>query len=131
MEDWEYNEIFEAINEDYNDYLKLNRGHDYAIARTVNEYINVGKVEDFIVDTAVGEILLSKNKVFIGYVEGITKRLSMFKDLDVTNELTQEEIADLTNRIEKVLDGLSKVEIDYNLYFEQLFAKLNKNIFKL
>ena len=131
MEDWEYNEIFEAINEDYNDYLKLNRGHEYAIARTVNEYINLGKVEDFIVDTAVGEILLSKNKVFIGYVEGITKRLSMFKDLDVTNELTQEEIADLTNRIEKVLDGLSKVEIDYNPYSEQLFAKLNKNIFKL
>ncbi|WP_446936031.1 Imm3 family immunity protein [Lysinibacillus fusiformis] len=118
MEDWEYNEIFEAINEDYNDSLKLNRGHEYAIARTVNEYINLGKVEDIIVDTAVGEILLSKNKVFIGYAEGITKRLSMFKDLDVTNELTHEEIADLTNRIEKVLDGLSKVEIDYNPYSE-------------
>ncbi|HDX9655181.1 hypothetical protein COL68_19120 [Bacillus wiedmannii] len=116
MEDWGYNEIFEAINEDYNDYLKLNRGHEYAIARTVNEYINLGKVEGFIVDTAVSEILLSKNKVFIEYVEGITKRLSMFKDLDDTNELTHEEIADLTKRIEKVLDGLSKVEIDYNPY---------------
>ncbi|MEK4669315.1 Imm3 family immunity protein [Niallia sp. FSL R7-0271] len=118
MEDWDYHEIFEAINEEYNDYLKLNRGHEYAIARTVNEYINLGKIEDFIVDTAVGEILLSKNKVFIGYVEGITKRLSMFKDLDVTNELTQEEIANLTNRIETVLDGLSKAEIDYNPYSE-------------
>lgn len=118
MEDWEYNEIFEVINEDYNDYLKLNRGHEYALARTVDEYINLGKVEDFIVDTAVGEILLSKDKVFIGYVEGITKRLSMFKDLDATNELTQEEIADLTIRVKKVLDGLSKVEIDYNPYSE-------------
>ncbi|WP_226669723.1 Imm3 family immunity protein [Metabacillus litoralis] len=118
MEDWEYNEIFEAINEDYNDYLKLNRGHEYAIARTVNEYINLGKVEDFIVDTAIGEILLSKDKVFIGYVEGIINRLSMFKDLNVTDELTQEEIADLTNRIEKVLEGLSKVGKDYNPYSE-------------
>ncbi|MCZ6944477.1 hypothetical protein EJ131_29215 [Bacillus mycoides] len=118
MRDWKYNEIFEVINEDYNDYLKLNKGHEYAISRAVNEYINLGKVEDFIVDTAVGEILLSKNKVFIGYVEGITKRLSVFKDLDVTNELTHEEIADLTNRIEEVLDGLSKVEVDYNLYSE-------------
>jgi len=27
MEDWEYNEIFEAIREDYSDYLKLNKGH--------------------------------------------------------------------------------------------------------
>lgn len=34
MEDWEYNEIFEVINEDYNDFLSLNRGHEYAIART-------------------------------------------------------------------------------------------------
>lgn len=118
MKDWEYKEIFAAINEDYNDYLKLNRGHEYAIARTNNEYINLGKIEDYIVDTAVGEILLSKDKVFVGYVEGITKRLSMFKDLDITNELTQEEIEDLTNRIEKVLNGLSKVEIDYNPYSE-------------
>lgn len=84
MKEWEYDEIFEAINEDYNNYLELNRGHEYAIARTINEYRNLGKVEDFIVDTAVGEILLSKNKVFIGYVEGITKRLSMFKDLVLT-----------------------------------------------
>lgn len=60
--------------------------------------------------------MLFKNKVFFGYVEGITKRLSLFKDLDVITELTQEEIADLTNRIEKVLDGLSKVDIDYNPY---------------
>lgn len=42
----------------------------------------------------------------------------MFEDLDVTSELTHEEIADLTTRIEKVLDGLSKVEIDYNPYSE-------------
>lgn len=118
MEDWEYNEIFEVINEDYNEYLKLNRGHEYAIARTTNEYTNLGKVEDFIVDTAVGEILLTKDKVFVGYVEGITKRLSKFKDLDVSNDLTQEEIADLTKRIEKVLHGLNKVEKDYNPYSE-------------
>lgn len=118
MEEWGYDEIFKAINEDYNDYLKLNRGHEYAIARTSNEYINLGKVEDFIVDTAVGEILLSKDKVYIGYVKGISKRLSLFKDLDVTQELAQGEIADLTNRIEKVLDGLSKIEIDYSPYSE-------------
>lgn len=43
-----------------------------------------------------------------------SKRLSKFKDIDASNELTKEEIADLSNRIEKVLEGLSKVEIDYN-----------------
>lgn len=78
MEDWEYDELFEAINEDYNDFLILNRGHEYAIARTFIEYINLGRIEDFIVDTAIGEILITHDKVFIGYVEGITKRLSKF-----------------------------------------------------
>ena len=128
MEDWEYNEIFEAIREDYSDYLKLNKGHQYAIARTINDYINLGKVEDFIVDTAVGELLLFKDKIFDGYVEGITRRLSMFKDIEGTNELTQEEREDLANRIENVLDGLSKVKIDYNPYSKQLSAKLKEEI---
>ncbi|MGJ7922915.1 Imm3 family immunity protein [Neobacillus sp. LXY-4] len=118
MEDWEYNELFEAINEDYNDFLKLNRGYGYAISRTVDEYINIGKVEDFIVDTAIGEILLSHEKVFIGYVEGINKRLSMFNSQDAKDELTEDEITDLTNRINRVIDGLKKAEIDYNPFTE-------------
>lgn len=114
MKDWEYNEIFEVINEDYNDFLTLNRGHEYAIARTKNEYVNLGKTEDFIVDTAVGEILLSQDKVYIGYIEGITKRLSMFNPQEAEDELTLEEIQDLSKRINKVIEGLRNAEVDYN-----------------
>ncbi|WP_017151763.1 Imm3 family immunity protein [Bacillus bingmayongensis] len=114
MEDWEYNELFEAINEAYNDFLALNRGYKYAIARAADEYINLGKIEDVIADAAIGEILLTHDKVFIGCIEGITKRLSKFNPLDAVGVLTQEEIRDLMNRIRKVLEGLEKVEIDYN-----------------
>ncbi|EEM02497.1 hypothetical protein bmyco0003_26100 [Bacillus pseudomycoides] len=114
MENWKYNELFEAINEAYNDFLTLDRGQKDAIARTCYEYINLGEIEDVIVDTAVGEIVLSHDKVFIGYIKGITKRLSKFNPLDAMGELTQEEIRDLSNRIHKVLEGLEKVEIDYN-----------------
>ncbi|MDM5186405.1 Imm3 family immunity protein [Bacillus sp. DX4.1] len=114
MENWEYNELFEDIKEAYNDFLILNRGYRYAIARAADEYINLGKIEDVIADTAVGEILLTHDKVFIGYIKGITKRLSKFNPLDAVGELTQEEIRDLSNRIHKVLEGLEKVEIDYN-----------------
>ncbi|EEM16284.1 hypothetical protein bpmyx0001_26730 [Bacillus pseudomycoides DSM 12442] len=114
MENWEYNELFEAINEAYNDFLTLDRGQKDAIARTCYEYINLGEIEDVIVDTAVGEIVLTHDKVFIGYIKGITKRLSKFNPLDAMGELTQEEIRDLSNRIHKVLEGLEKVEIDYN-----------------
>ncbi|MED4531243.1 Imm3 family immunity protein [Metabacillus fastidiosus] len=114
MKDWEYEEIFEVINEDYNEYLTLNRGYKDAIARTFNEYINLGKIEDFIVDTAIGEILITHDKVFIGYVEGISKRLSMFNPKEAEGELTEEEINDLLQRINRVMDGLKNAEIDYN-----------------
>ena len=114
LENWEYNELFEAINETYNDFLTLNRGQKDAIARTCYEYINLGEIEDVIADAAIGEILLSHDKVFIGCIEGITKRLSKFNPLDAVGELTQEEIRDLSNRIHKVLEGLEEVEVDYN-----------------
>lgn len=118
MEDWTYNELFETIQEVYQEFLSQNRGHSHAIARLADDFNNLGKIEDIIVDVAIGEILITYDKVFVGYVEGITKRLSMFKEADVTNELTEEELADLTMRIDKVLDGLSKTEIDYNPYSE-------------
>ncbi len=54
MEDWEYDELFNFINEYYQDFLALNRGHKYALARTAYEFQNLGYTEDFIVDTAIG-----------------------------------------------------------------------------
>ncbi|MFS0879425.1 Imm3 family immunity protein [Metabacillus niabensis] len=114
MEDWEYDELFNFINEYYQDFLALNRGHKYAIARTAYEFQNLGYTEDFIVDTAIGEISLTQAKVFIGYIEGITKRLSEFKREKVAKELTNEEIEDLSKRINRVIEGLKTVEVDYN-----------------
>lgn len=38
----------------------------------------------------------------------------MFNLREVEDELTEEEIKDLTKRIKKVIDGLKSVEIDYN-----------------
>lgn len=119
MEYWDYKELFDAIQEDYNDYLNMNRGYRYAIARLVDEYWNLGEVEDIIVATAIGEILITHDKVFVGNLESITKCLSMFNPNDVLNELTANEISDLSQRINKVLEGLKKVEIDYNPKAEQ------------
>lgn len=108
-----------AIQEDYNDYLNMNRGYRYTIARLVDEYWNLGEVENIIVATAIGEMLITHDKVFVGNLESITKCLSMFNPNDVLNELTANEISDLSQRINKVLEGLKKVEIDYNPKAEQ------------
>ncbi|PEP62895.1 hypothetical protein COL30_21240 [Bacillus pseudomycoides] len=48
-----------------------------------------------------GGYLITHDKVFVGTVERITKCLSMFNLLDAAEELTKEEIADLSNRIKK------------------------------
>ena len=116
VEYWGYNELFEAIKEDYNDFLSLNRGYREAIARLVDEYWNLGEIEDVVRDAAIGEILITHDKVFVGTAERITKCLNMSNPLDAEEELTKEEIADLSNRIKKVLEGLKKVKIDYNPY---------------
>ena len=102
MKDWEYNELLEAIQDTYEQLLDEDRGYRYAIARLADEFDHLG------------EIAIKHDKVFVGRIEGITNRLKKFKDIDASHELTKEEIADLTSRIEKVLEGLSKLEIDYN-----------------
>jgi Flp pilus assembly CpaF family ATPase len=75
MKDWEYNEIFDAIQETYEELLDEGRGYRYAIAKLADEFDNLGKVEDFIADTAIGEIAITHEQVFVGCIRGITERL--------------------------------------------------------
>ncbi|WP_152392591.1 Imm3 family immunity protein [Paenibacillus guangzhouensis] len=56
----------------------------------------------------------STDKTFVGRIEGIIKRLSMFNPLDAEAELSQEEIKDLERRINAVIEGLKNAEVDYN-----------------
>ena len=114
MKHWEYNELFGAVQETYEELLDEKRGYRYAVAKLADEFDNLGKIEDIIVDTAIGEIIISHDKVYIGRIEGITKRLSMFNPQDAEDELTLQEIKDLSRRINKVIDGLNNVEVDYN-----------------
>ncbi|CAI8783807.1 hypothetical protein PMEGAS67_08560 [Priestia megaterium] len=75
MKDWEYNEIFDAIQETYEELVDEGRGYRYAIAKLADEFDNLGKVEDFIADTAIGEIAITHEQVFVGCIRGITERL--------------------------------------------------------
>jgi len=113
MKDWEYNELFYAIREAYEELLDEERGDRYAIAKLADEFDNVGKIEDVIVDTAIGEIAVNHHMVFVGRIKGITKRLSMFNLQEAEGELTVEEIKDLSIRINNVIEGLKNVKSDY------------------
>lgn len=114
MKGWDYNELFDAIQETYKELLDEDRGYRYAIAKLADEFDNLGKIEDVIVDTAIGEIAIGHDQVFVGRIEGITKRLSMFNPQEAEDELTLEEIKDLSRRINKVIEGLKNVAVDYN-----------------
>ena len=114
MKDWEYNELFEAIQETYEELLEEDRGYRYAIAKLADEFDNLGKIEDIIVDTAIGEILIDHDNVFAGRIEGITNRLSIFNPKEAEGELSLDEVKDLSSRINKVIEGLKNVEVDYN-----------------
>jgi len=114
VKDWEYNELFDAIQETYEELLDEDRGYRYAIAKLADEFDRLGKIEDVIVDTAIGEIAIGHEKVFVGRIEGITKRLSMFNPQEAEDELTLEEIKDLSRRINKAIEGLRNAEVDYN-----------------
>lgn len=118
MKDWEYNELFHAIQEAYKELLDEDRGYGYAIAKLADEFDNLGKIEDVIVDTAIGEIAVSHNIVFVGRIEGITKRLNMFNPQEAEDELTLEEIKDLSRRINNVIEGLKNVKVDYRSLVE-------------
>lgn len=113
MKDWEYNELFHAIREAYEELLDEERGYRYAIAKLADEFDNLGKIEGVIVDTAIGEIAVDYHIVFVGRIEGITKRLSMFNPQEAEGELTVEEIKDLLGRINNVIEGLKNVKSDY------------------
>lgn len=114
MKDWEYNELFNTIQEAYEELLDEERGYRYAIAKLADEFDKLGKIEDVIVDTAIGEIAVDYNIVFVGRIEGITKRLSMFNPQEAEDELTIEEIKDLSRRINNVIEGLKNIDLRLN-----------------
>jgi len=108
-----------TVHGDYQEFLATNRGYRYAVARLVDEYWNLGEIEDVIVATTIGEIALTHEAVFVGSVEYLTRCLSSFNPIDSLGELTKEEINDLSKRISKVKEGLKNVKLDFNPSAEQ------------
>ncbi|MCM3020500.1 Imm3 family immunity protein [Priestia megaterium] len=79
-----------------------------------DEFDNLGEVEDFIVDTAIGEIAITHEQVFVGRIRGITGRLGKFDLKEAQDELTLDEIKDLLPRMNKEIEGLKHVKADHN-----------------
>ncbi|MBP3041817.1 hypothetical protein J9303_20470 [Bacillaceae bacterium Marseille-Q3522] len=57
MKDFGYNELFEIIHEAYYEFLETGRGHEYAMARTRDEFNNLGRTEDFMLILLLAKLL--------------------------------------------------------------------------
>ena len=111
MEYWGYEEATRDIKDVYQDMISQNEGKERAIILTYNDFDNMGKVEDIIVDVAVGELMIETGVGIKEYVNAISRRLSVFDPAIVGDELTQEELEDLIRRIKNMLNGFKTLEI--------------------
>ncbi|PFD97133.1 hypothetical protein COE15_08655 [Bacillus cereus] len=117
MEDWEYNELIEAVKEVYDNMLNEDRGYKYATARTFYEFetvCNEGETENLLVHLAIGEIIVTHPKVFVGVVDTIKKELGNIDRKELEKELVSEEVEDLLTRISNVNHKLKNVIQDYD-----------------
>ncbi|SDY78913.1 Imm3 family immunity protein [Bacillus sp. 166amftsu] len=117
MEDWEYNELIEAVKEVYDNMLNEDRGYKYATARTFYEFetvCNEGETENLLVHLAIGEIIVTHPKVFVGVVDTIKKELGSIDRKELEKELVSEEVEDLLTRISNVNHKLKNVIQDYD-----------------
>lgn len=121
MDDWGYEELFEAVNRNYNNYLEKKLSNQHALARTSYDFETVrneGIIENIIVSTAMGEIILSHQKVLIGNLKSIEELLIKFNPDELLGQISDEDLADLTTRINNVLVSLNEMPIDYNSKIE-------------
>jgi hypothetical protein len=115
MEEWEYRELIEAVQETYKEFLKRENGDTRKVTARLSDYFyNMGKTEDLIILTVIGEIVLTHEDVFIGLEKRVRSELGAFRAEEYAHELTREELQDLSDRIRNVLQGIEHVKIREN-----------------
>lgn len=110
MKDWEFDELFCAIKETYYEFIAKKRGQKYAIARLMDEFYNLGEVEDILVHTAIGEIIVQQDSAFIGNCNVVKKYIENVDRSILLNELTKDEINILFKKIKVILNKIEKIK---------------------
>lgn len=94
-----------------------NLNNKHALARTSYDFetvCNEGMVEKVIIFTALGEIILRHERVFVGFLKSIEEVLNKVNFDELRGQLSDEEINDLSSRIKNVLVSLGNMPIDLN-----------------
>ena len=119
MQDWEYNELIECINETFNDYKDKGYSNLDAGSYTIEDYWynkeDQNVIENLIIITNILKILLEdNNRVFIGTIDLFEKILSIVSFESIKNVLTEDEMKNLECDIRIVKSLIENANIEYN-----------------
>ncbi|MFF2484368.1 Imm3 family immunity protein [Paenibacillus sp. NPDC058071] len=109
--EWEYEELFEAINDGYEEYKAEYMSNSEAFARTVDDFEavkNTGIFEKSIVTVALGELLIRQSKVFKMSKEYLLSTLESIDIKGLEPYLTPELFANWNARKDLFLQEIDK-----------------------
>ncbi len=121
MNDWEYEELLQTVKRIYMNYIEQGVSERLALARTAYDFETVeneGELASIIVNVAIGHIISSHKKIFIGDLNYIIEILNKFETSKFADKLSNEELQDLSARINTVLETIKKMPLDYNSFVE-------------
>ena len=116
--DWEYEELFDAIHEAYQEFRSENMSETQALSRTLSEFesvMNLGGFEKAVIIIAYGEIVLSIHEVFHKSKDYLIREL---KELDLKHLeaiLSIEQINNLNMRKKSILDTIGEKPVTFIL----------------
>lgn len=117
MNDWEYEELLQTVQRIYMNYIEQGLSERLAFARTLYDFETVkneGELESIIVNVAIGQILSSHKKIFVGSLNYIIENLNRFEASEFADKLSNEQLQDLSARINNVLKLVKKMPLEYN-----------------
>ncbi len=121
MNDWEYEELLQIVKRIYMNYIEQEISERLALARTLYDFETVeneGELETIIVNVAIGQIASSHEKISIGHLNYIKKIFARFEENKFADKLSNEELQDLSARINNVLKTVKQMPIEYNPIIE-------------
>lgn len=114
MQEWEYDELQEAVEYRYKKTIEEGRNCLVAAARCYYELepiIDEGPAESLIYHTTLGKLCLEHGRIPVSHYESIMKDLETFDPDQLQGELTAEEIIRLSKDIDLVKKELATIEI--------------------
>lgn len=114
--DWEFDELFEAIQEGYQEYKAEQMSNSEAFARTAGDFEtvkNVGVFEKAIVTVALGELLLRQSKVFSVSKSHILDSVESIDNDELKKQFTSEQYAVWEGRKQNLLQKLEEKPVHH------------------